>query len=384
MDFSEILGPPNVINHLKQTVKTGRIPHTQLFVGKTGSGILPVAIGYASEVLKSLYVKENEKKVVCETKIKKLAHPDLHFVFPVNTTESVKKNPVSSNFMETWRAFVNTNPYGTYYEWLQQLGVENKQGNISKFEAEEISKTLALKPYEGGFRVLIIWMADKMNTECANKILKLVEEPPEKTVLLLLTENEEQILPTILSRCQRLHFPKLSETAIAKYLVDNEGVDANKAHLIARKSNGDYNQALQVIHQNEDDLQFEKWFIDWLRTAFKAKGNKAVIQDLLLWSETLAKEGRETQKKFLQFCLEIFRQALLQNYGAESLVFFESNDAKFSISKFAPFVHNANIFEITEALENAMYHIERNGNSKIIFTDLSMQLTRFIHKKEII
>ncbi len=384
MDFSHIIGQNHLKKHLQHTVKNGRIPHTQLFVGKTGSGILPMAIAYAKEILCSGYEPDSPAQQSCAQKIDKLAHPDLHFVFPVNTNDTIKKNPVSDNFMEAWRSFVFSNPYASLYEWLQRLGIENKQGNISKFEAEDIAKKLSLKAYEGGYKIMIIWMADKMNTECANKILKLVEEPPEKTVLLLLTENEEHIISTILSRCQRLHFPLLSEKDIANQLINNQGVTESKAQLIARKANGDFNKALHLITQNEDDLQFEKWFITWVRTAFRAKGNKAVVNSLLQWSEEIAKEGRETQKKFLGFCSELFRQALLQNYGVSDLVFFESSDNKFSIEKFAPFVHNNNILEITEALETASYHIERNGNSKIILTDLSMQLTRFIHRKEMV
>ncbi len=381
MDFSEIIGQNHLKTHLQQTVQNGRIPHTQLFVGKTGSGILPMAIAYAKEILCSGYEVGSQAQHACAQKIDKLAHPDLHFVFPVNTTDSIKKNPVSNHFIESWREFVFTNPYGSLFEWLQLIGIENKQGNISKFEAEDISKKLSLKAYEGGYKAMIIWMADKMNVECANKILKLIEEPPEKTVLLLLTENEEHILSTILSRCQRLHFPLLSETDIASGLIKKYSIPETKAKIISRKANGDFNNALRLINENESDVLFEKWFINWVRAAFRAKGNKAVITTLLDWSEQLAKEGRETQKKFLQYCLETFRQALLQNYGAQKLVFFDNKDTNFDIKKFAPFVHNNNIVEITEALENATYHIERNGNAKIIFTDLSMQLTRLIHRK---
>ncbi len=384
MDFLEVVGQNHLKKHLQQTVKNGRIPHTQLFIGKTGSGILPLAIAYAHEILCSGHKDGSEAQQKCAQKVKKLAHPDLHFVFPVNTNDTIKKNPVSDNFIETWREFVFTNPYASLFEWLQLLGIENKQGNISKFEAEAISKKLSLKAYEGGYKIMIVWMADKMNVECANKILKLVEEPPEKTVLLLLTEHEEKIISTILSRCQRLHFPLLSETNIASYLADYKGVEQKNSLQIARKSNGDVNHALQLINNSKTDILFEKWFITWVRAAFRAKGNKAIITNLLEWSDTIAKEGRETQKQFLAYCIETFRQALIKNYGVDDLVFFESSDPKFSIKKFAPFVHNNNILEITDALEKATYHIERNGNSKIIFTDLSMQLTRFIHKKEVV
>ncbi|OAB80237.1 DNA polymerase III subunit [Cochleicola gelatinilyticus] len=381
MDFSEIAGQVHLKAHLLKTIENGRIPHAQLFVGNAGSGLLPMAIAYARELLCS-EANTAEKKELCAKKIDKLAHPDLHFVYPVNTSSVAKKNAISVHYTEEWRKFVQTNPYASLFEWLQSLGIEKKQGNISKFEAEDIAKRLSLKSYEGGSKVLIMWMADKMNTECANKILKLVEEPPKKTILLLLTEHEEQIITTIRSRCQTLNFPLLSEENISTTLVKNHNIKESIARTISRQSNGDLNKALQFISNEGDDLQFEKWFIDWVRTAFKAKGNKKAINDLLQWSETLASQGRETQKKFLSYCMETFRQALLKNYKADSLLFFYAVDEKFSIEKFAPFIHQNNIFEIDTALQDASYHIERNGNGKLIFTDLSIQLTRLIHKPE--
>lgn len=381
MDFSEVIGQEHLKSHLLTTIENGRIPHSQLFIGKAGSGILPVALSYAKEILCHSFTKNSPEYLACANKVAKLAHPDLHFVMPVNTNDKIKKNPISSHFSTEWRAFVLKNPYAALYDWLQCLGIEKKQGNISKYEAEDMSKKLSLKAYEGGYKVMIIWMADKMNTECSNKILKLVEEPPKKTLLLLLTENEEKVLGTIQSRCQKLHFPLLSEEDISSQLIDNYNITDYVAKNISRQSNGDFNKALHLISNNEEDTEFEKWFVTWVRTAFRAKGNKSAINDLLNWSEILAKEGRETQKKFLGYCLELFRQAMLKNYTVDSLIYFESKDFKFSLEKFAPFVHQNNIFEIMKALEDAEYHIERNGNPKIIFTDLSIQLTRLIHKK---
>ncbi len=383
MDFSEVIGQKHIKSHLQTTIKNGRIPHAQLFVGPMGTGVLPMAIAYASEILCQHTEFGSPERLLCEKKLVQLAHPDLHFVFPVNTNDAIKKHPVSSLFMEDWRRFINENPYGSLFSWLQSLGIENKQGNINVEEASELLKTLSLKSYEGGHKVVIIWMADEMNTQCANKILKLVEEPPEKTVLILLTEKEEQLIGTIRSRCQTLHFPRLSESDIATHLVKYQDVAHTIAQQIAHRCNGDYQRALQLLEQDGDASVFEKWYVTWVRTAFKAKGNKKAIHELLKWSEEIAGVGRETQKKFLSYCIEVFRQALLKNYKADALIFFESTDGKFDISKFAPFVHQNNIYEITEALENASYHIERNGNAKLIFSDLSIQLTRLIHRKEV-
>ncbi len=384
MDFSEVIGQQHIKSHLIKTVENGRIPHTQLFVGKTGAGILSLAISYAKEILCHSFLKESSDYFTCANKVTKLVHPDLHFVYPVNSNENVKTHPISDNFSSEWREFILKNPYASLYDWYQHIGIEKKQGNISKNEAKNISKKLALKAYEGGYKVMIIWMADKMNTECANKILKLVEEPPEKTVLILLTEEEEKVLGTIQSRCQKLHIPLLSENDISSQLIDKHNITGNIARKLSHQANGDFNKALHIISNDSDDITFEKLFVFWVRAAFRAKGNKGAINDLMDWSENIAKEGRETQKKFLSYCMELFRQALLKNYKVDSLLYFESNDGNFSLEKFAPFVHQNNIFEITEALEEAAYHVERNGNGKIIFTDLSIQLTRLIHRKELV
>ncbi len=382
MDFSDIIGQNHLKAHLSKTIENGRVPHAQLFVGETGSGVLPMAIAYASEILCSEHQPNSEAYKICRQKIDKLSHPDLHFIYPVNTNDSVKKNAVSANFTEEWRSFVIDTPYASLFDWLQSLGIENKQGNISVNEAHNMLKTLSLKSYEGGYKVMVIWMADKMNIECSNKILKLVEEPPEKTLLLLLTSNEEHILTTIRSRCQKLHFPLLSERDIARELEQKHSVATPTALKVSRQAMGDFSKALHILENDSDDKIFEAWFVSWVRTAFRAKGNKQVINELLQWSDEIAKKGRETQKKFLSYCNEVYRQALLKNYKVDSLLFFEASDSKFSIEKFAPFIHQNNIYEIIEALEEASYHIERNGNAKIIFTDLSIRLTRLIHAKE--
>ena len=378
MLFNQIIGQEHIKNHLKTSAINGRIPHAQLFVGKEGSGTLPVAIAYAQFLLSHF----SDNPTASELKVAKLQHPDLHFAFPVTTNDSVKKHPVSNLFLNEWRDFVSNQPYGGLFNWLQSIGVENKQGMIGVDEALEVVKKLQLKSYEGGFKVMIIWMAEKMNIAASNKLLKLIEEPPAKTIFLLITENEDQIITTIKSRCQALHFPVLSEQDIANELLLREKCSESDALKIATQAEGNYNKAVHLLHQDSNDLIFEQWFIAWIRTAFKAKGNAAVIQELVVWSETIAKTGRETQKQFLDYCLQFFRQALLLNYKSPELVFLETQTPKFNLQNFAPFVHSENILAIEKELNDALYHIERNGNPKIILLDLSMKLTRFLHKKE--
>ncbi|MEX1384539.1 ATP-binding protein, partial [Lutibacter sp.] len=360
------------------STNNGRVSHAQLFIGKEGSGVLQMAIAYAQYILAS---NSNDPEMVA-IKCEKLMHPDLHFAFPVATNENIKSKPISNDFLEEWRDFVKNKPYGNLFEWLQSIGVENKQGQIGVDEAEQIVKSLKLKSYEGGFKIMIIWMAEKMNNSASNKLLKLLEEPPEKTVFLLVAEDEQQLITTIKSRCQILHFPLLSNQVIEKGLIEKEGTDQPIAAQIAHQADGNFNKALHLLHNDNADEQFEQWFITWIRAAFKAKGNAAVIQNLISWSETIAKSGRETQKRFLKYCLQFFRQAMLLNYSADSLVFLEPKTPGFKLDNFAPFIHSGNILEITKELNEAIYHIERNGNAKIILLDLSIKLTRLLHTKE--
>ena len=381
MLFSEILGQEHIKNHLTKSADHGRIPHAQLFVGPEGSGTLPIAIAYAQYVLcKNTEGKNTTGNESCNLKFKNLSHPDLHFVFPVANTEKIKSHPVSKFFMEEWRQLVDRQPYGNLFDWYRILGIDNKQGQIGVDEAQDIVKSLALKSYEGGYKVMLIWMAEKMNTAASNKLLKLIEEPPNKTIFILIAEDEEQIINTIRSRCQVLHFPPLAEEVIKNALIKNYQIPEGDAIKIAHQANGNYNKACDLVYSDSEDTQFEDWFVFWIRSAFKAKGNKSAIHDLISWSETIAKTGRETQKQFLNFCLDFFRQALLLNYNAEGLVFMEPKTS-FKLEKFAPFVHGNNIMDISNELQDAIYHIERNGNSKIILTDLSIKLTRLLHKK---
>lgn len=381
MDFTEVIGQHHIKSHLIKTVETGRIAHAQLFTGINGSGLLPMAIAYASELLCSHYDKGSPEYQKCKHQVDILEHPDLHFVYPVNTNEQITTKPISENFGREWREFLLANPYGSLFEWLQSLGIEKKQGNISVNEADSIARRLALKSYDGGYKVMIIWMAENMNIDCSNRILKLIEEPTDKTVLLLLSEREDQILPTIQSRCQKLSFPFLPEADVANELMRQFDINESKAHQIAWQAQGDFNKAIQLMDASGEDEVFEKWFITWVRTAFRAKGNKTAINGLLEWSDELSKHNRETQKRFLNYCIEVFRQAFLLNYKADSIIYFQPSDPSFDLKKFAPFVHQNNIYDIYTTLEEATYHVERNANPKILFTDLSIKLTRFIHKK---
>lgn len=382
MKFSDIVGQNHLKNHLVNSVQKGRIPHAQLFIGPEGSGTLPMALAYAQYIICNNKGSENEGgSAACNLKFDHLQHPDLHFVYPVATTDSIKSNATSDDFLSTWIDFLKETPYGSVNDWYEAIGIQKKQGNISVHEAASILKKLILKPFEGGYKVMIIWMAEKMNTEAANKLLKLLEEPTDKTVFILIAEDEKAILQTILSRCQILHFNALNEQEIVQGLIEKESCDEVDAYSIAKQAQGNYNKALKLRYNITNEYPFDEWFVTWVRAAFRANKNARVVSDLIKWSDEIAAIGREKQKLFLNHCMELFRQALLLNYSTSELVYMEPKVENFKLKNFAPFVNEHNILEIYQEIEDATYHIERNGNAKMIFTDLSIKLTRLIHKK---
>ena len=375
MLFRDIIGHTFIKKELQRNLTLGRVPHCQLICGPEGSGALPVAIAYARQVICN---DLDQKAEFCNLKISELKHPDLHFVYPVANNQDVKSKAISSSFITNWREFLSLNPYGNLFEWYMSIGIENKQGKIGKDEAENLIKKMSLKSYEGGWKAVIIWMAEKMNPSATNKLLKLIEEPPEKTLFIFVAEDELLLMDTLVSRCQIINLNKIPNDLIKKALID-KGFSNELANKASLESNGSYNKAFSFAKGKESDSVFEKWFQSWVRSAFKVKKNKEAVLELVDWSKTVSKSGRETQKKFIAYSLEIFRQALLLNYGISELTFY-SPSTDFNFDSFSKFIGGANVEEISLELENAYIQIQSNGNPNMIFTDLSLKLTRLIHK----
>lgn len=372
MNWENIVGQSKISEKLRNSVAEGRISHAQLFSGENGWGNLAAAIAYASEILAS------EKGDAVRTKVESLQHPDIHFSFPVTSTEKIK-TPTSNHFIKEFREFLLENPFGSLYDWLEFVEVEKKQGIINVHEAQEIVKFLSLNSYEGSYKFVIIWLPEMMNEAAANKLLKILEEPPKKTVFLLVTEREDLLLPTIISRCQLVKLNRLTDEEIAEYLIQEKGLNPNDAKRISVSSNGNLREALK--NTDSANEEFETFFVQWVRNAFMAAKNPSVLKNLVKWSNEISSWPREKQKQFLTYCSEIFRQALLKTYRAEELVYLQLGAEGFNWDKFAPFIHGANIAEILEELNESSYHIERNANAKIVLLDLSIKLTRHLHKK---
>ena len=372
MRFDQIYGHESQIKALRESISLGRVPHAQLFTGPEGVGMLAIAIAF----MRAVFCQEpNADKSSCDLKFDRLTHPDLHFIFPVAANTKVKTKPTSDHFLQDWRLFVKNNRFGTLFDWYQQLEIENKQGQIGVLDSEEITKKLSLTAYEGGWKGVVVWQADKLNLAAANKLLKLVEEPPEKTLLIFISNHEDQVLETLRSRCQGVRFSLLPENAISKALI-SYGTAREVAESVSSQANGQLSRALHLMRV--EGAPFEDWFVSWMRTAFKAKRNKGSVVELLNWSQQIAGVGRETQKQFLLFSIDLFRQALLIKYGVSELTSYRPK-GNFEFSRFSNYVHNGNIHLIISELESAYLHVERNGSAKMIFSDLSLKLTKHIH-----
>ena len=373
MVFENIVGQNNIKSHLISNVEAGRTPHAQLFSGKSGYGPLPIAIAYAKYIIE---FKSNTK-----ASVDPLNHPDIHYFFPVVKKGSSSTPRTSKDYISEWREFVSTSSYGDLSEWHKSIDAGNKQGIFNVEEAKEIIKALSMKAFSGGHKVLILWHAEKMNLSCSNKLLKWIEEPNENTSIILITEESSSLLKTIESRCQEIRVGRIKPSDIESGLIKRgaNNIIAKKASLLAE---GDFFNALKIISSLDGNENFEQLFIEWVRTAFGAKSNKKSIARLMQWSDRVSKLGRELEKDFLNYSLEFFRQAVLLNYGGKDLVSLKINDDSFSLEKFSAFIDGTNIEKISEEIESAIFHIERNANGKIVLTDLSIKLTRLLHIKK--
>ena len=374
MLFNAVLGHETQKKSLTDSLAIQRIPHAQLFEGDDGHGLLHMALAYANAVVCGDNIDGPSMQ-----KATSMVHPDIHFVFPTATTSDVKTKPTSNDFLGKWRSFVSEHPFKSLYDWMRYLGAENKQGVINVNDALSVMQKVSLKSFEGGWKCVIVWHAEKLTIAASNKLLKSIEEPPSKTLFLLLCPDAFQLIATIRSRCQRTRFGGIDQNLIEKYLEKN-GVNKALSVAVAGQSKGNIGKALSLVDQQNELAEYEDWFVDWVRTAFRAKGNKAVVLELSEWSLSLASKGIETQKQFLSFAIQLFRAALMLHYKLDAVaLFYPKSD--FKLERFAAFIHGANILPIITALEDSVYHLSRNGSPQMIFTELSFKLTRLLHTK---
>lgn len=377
MFFKDVVGQASLKKQLISNVNSNRISHAQLFLGPEGSGKLALAMAYA----RYIQCRNRGPEDACGTcpscqKFSKLEHPDIHFYFPTAKVKgmeegsSTEKNPKSKLFYKPWREMLMESPYVRYVDWLERLGIQNQQAVIYSEDCNDIIRDLSLKAFESPYKIVLIWMIEKLQYQASPKLLKTLEEPPDGTLFLLISENKDDILKTILSRTQLVKIPLIPDRQVEQFLVDRYECTPERARHIAFLAGGNFAEALRVLESDHEPQADFVTFREWMRLCFKRD-----VNGILGWVDTFARTGREKQKATLQYGLTVFRQCLLENYHAGHTLRLDGDERDF-IKKFAPFVNHQNALDIIEAFNDAFYHVERNANPKILLTDLSLKLAR--------
>ena len=370
MSFDEVIGQKEAEERLMQLVKEERLPHALMLCGPQGCGKLPLAVAFACHLL-------DNGTPSAKAMLQKLEHPDLHFTYPTIKLPSMGSDhkPVSDDFAKDWHELVMKTLYFSMEEWMTAMGGENQQAIITAGESDELVRKLSLKSSQGGYKVSIIWLPERMNIECANKLLKLIEEPPTQTVFLMVSEEPDKLLETIRSRVQRIDIKKIDNEDIEQALIEKRGIGADDAHRIARLANGNWMKALDELQVGSENELFLDMYIMLMRLAYQRK-----IKDLRKWSEQLASMGREKQKRWLQFFLRMTRENFMYNFQDEELVYMTQREEDFA-KNFARFVNEKNILQINDLANLAIRDIGQNANGKIVFFDLALQMIVLLLQK---
>ncbi|HPF52086.1 MAG TPA: DNA polymerase III subunit delta [Draconibacterium sp.] len=374
MFFRDVVGQDEIKKRLIRSVKEQRISHAQLFSGQPGTGKLPMALAYA-QYISCRNRTEEDSCGVCPSchKYQKLAHPDLHFVFPVFNSPKFNK-PVSDDFLPQWREKVLASPYFELSEWLDHIDAGNAQGLIYERESDSILRKLNLKSFESEFKVMIIWLPEKMHVACSNKLLKMIEEPPNKTLFLLVTESEEEVIGTIRSRAQLVKFPFIDETSLTNALLKREDIDPELIPDAVHLASGSYVRALASLEPGDDEKFFFQKFQEMMRFAYARQ-----VSDLIDWADEMAKIGRDKQKAFFQASLRLVREYFISNMKREELMYMNREEKEWG-KKFAPFINERNIVPFTAEFELGIKHIGMNGNPRIVFLDTALRMVRLIKR----
>ncbi|TFH24364.1 MAG: DNA polymerase III subunit delta, partial [Bacteroidia bacterium] len=357
-------------------VRDDRTPHALMLFGPPGTGKLPLAIAMA-QYLACNDRQDNDSCGLCPSCVKfgKLVHPDLHFVVPVMTTGSSTAPPISDDFAEVWRKTLLADFYLTENQWYEALGAENKQGIINVKESESIIRKLGFKPYESDYRMIVIWLPEKMNQPAANKLLKLIEEPPAKTLILMVSEHTDRILPTILSRTQLLHVPPLSNSMIREGLMQQGHSDLRVIEDAVSRANGNFSTALQTLQQDENEMNHFEMFTGLMRLCYARD-----IIGINQWVDNVSGLGRERQKQLVDYSLRLLRENFMIHMENAQLNYMSKKEEEFS-ARFSPFIHEGNIHALAEGLTLAGNHIEANGNPRIVLMDMAIGIIKLLMQK---
>lgn len=372
MQFKDVIGQKATKERLIQLAKEHRVPHALMLIGPPGNGKLGMALAFA-QYLNCRNKSGEDSCGTCSSclKFKKLIHPDLHFTFPVLKTSSLTK-PTSNDYISKWREFLLSNPYPLYEKWNQAIAEENKQGMIYVDEASEIIQKLNRKSYEADYKVSLVWLPETMHPACANKILKILEEPPASTLFLLVTEEEQKLLGTIRSRCQTIRIPKIEQHDLAGALALHPSLGDNDPYMVAGIADGNFILAEEFLMEDEARRYNHRQY-----TALMRYGYARNLAELLAWSEEISVIGRVRQLGFLRYCSEFTRENFMSNFGQPELVTMDEDEKKFA-SKFAPFIQEKNVLHLFAEFEKSLRDIASNGNPRAVFTDMAIKVSKLI------
>jgi DNA polymerase-3 subunit delta' len=374
MYFKDIIGQQEIKQRLIESAKKGIVPHAQLFCEQGGTGVFPLALAYA-RYLNCAYPSDTDSCGHCPScaKFNELAHPDLHFVFPI-ISKKEKKKEVCDDYLPEWRAFLKRQVYFGMNEWLEAMDAGNSQAIIYSKESDEIIRKLSLRIYEATYRILLVWLPEKMHATCANKLLKIIEEPPANTAILMVSEEPDMVLGTIQSRAQRVNARGIRQDDMVEALIQKEMLEPEPAKEIAHLAGGSYLKALELISINEENAFYLDQFKEMMRNSWARN-----VKGMKISADLLAGIGRERQKNFFAYCQHLIRENFMYRFQSEELNYMNRKEAEFA-AKFAPYVNERNVFELMDELAKAERHIIQNVNAKMVFFDLALRITVFIRR----
>ena len=379
MKFKEVIGQEEAQQRLIQMVSEGRVPHAMMFCGPSGCGKMALALAFASYLLCKNSEGSDDSCGICQqcAMLRSWSHPDLLFTYPVikPSVSSADHKTISDDYAREWREMLSEGPYFSMDQWLEKMKAGNQQALIYVAESEVLIRKLSMKSSQGGYKVNIIWLPERMREDCANKMLKIIEEPPQQTVFLMVCEEPERLLETIRSRVQRIDIKRIETQSIEKALVERRAIDEVMAHQIARASNGDWLKALEELDASNENHQFLDLFILLMRQAYMRN-----VKDLKVWSESVAALGRERQKRMLVYFQHLVRENFMYNFGNPELVYMTTAESNFA-KNFARFINEANVIEINDIFATALRDIGQNGNPKMVFYDVALKMIVAIMRK---
>ena len=376
MNFSEVIGQDDVKNRLLTLIESGKMPHSLLLHGASGCGKMALALALASHLLGENDAN-NPKAASVKAMLDRWEHPDLHFSYPVirPTGTTADHKMISDDFAKEWHVLLKKGPYFDMDAWLEQMNAANQQAIIFASESDNLTRKLNLKSSLGGYKVSIIWLPERMNVECANKLLKLLEEPPHQTIFIMVSEAPERLLETVRSRTQMIQVKRIDTAVLERALVEKRGLDGDTARRVAQIANGSWLDAIRMLNADSEAKQFFNDFVGVMRASYRRD-----IREMKAWSERVATYGREKQKRMLLYFHRMFRENFMYNFKQSSLIHFTQDEEQFA-QKFAPFINERNIVELYELVELNIRDLSQNANPKIVFFDFTLRVTMLLVRK---